>query len=83
GRASWADLKELLDAGEVTLETRWKARADARNMPLDRLATRINANPRMRFIYLARQVSPDMADYIKKRKLPGGHLREESRRYCP
>jgi hypothetical protein len=25
----------------------------------------------MRFIYLARQVNPDMADYIKKLKLPG------------
>ncbi len=34
-------------------------------MPLDQLATRINTNPRMRFIYLARQVNPDMADYIK------------------
>ncbi len=49
----------------VTLDTRWKALADALNMPLDQLATRINTNPRMRFIYLARQVNPDMADYIK------------------
>jgi cell division protein FtsI (penicillin-binding protein 3) len=37
----------------------------------------------MRFIYLARQVNPDMADYIQKLKLPGIHLREESRRYYP
>ncbi|UNB80446.1 hypothetical protein MJK72_05170 [Klebsiella pneumoniae] len=44
------------------------------------LATRINTNPRMRFIYLARQVNPDMADYIKKLKLPGIHLREEESR---
>lgn len=67
----------------VTTDTRWKALADALNMPLDQLATRINTNPRMRFIYLARQVNPDMADYIKKLKLPGIHLREESRRYYP
>ena len=82
-KAIWADPKELHDAGGVTLDTRWKALADALNMPLDQLATRINTNPRMRFIYLARQVNPDMADYIKKLKLPGIHLREESRRYYP
>jgi cell division protein FtsI (penicillin-binding protein 3) len=33
--------KELHDAGGVTLDTRWKALADALNMPLDQLATRI------------------------------------------
>lgn len=82
-KAIWADPKELHDAGGVTTDTRWKALADALNMPLDQLATRINTNPRMRFIYLARQVNPDMADYIKKLKLPGIHLREESRRYYP
>ena len=52
-------------------------------MPLDQLASRVNANPKGRFIYLARQVNPDMADYIRKLKLPGIHLREESRRYYP
>ncbi len=83
-KAIWADPKELHDAGGgYPLDTRWKALADALNMPLDQLATRINTNPRMRFIYLARQVNPDMADYIKKLKLPGIHLREESRRYYP
>ncbi len=73
-KAIWADPKELHDAGGYhgyALE----ALADALNMPLDQLATRINTNPRMRFIYLARQVNPDMADYIKL-KLPGIHLRE-------
>ena len=82
-KAIWADPKELHDAGGVTLDNRWKALADALNMPLDQLASRINTNPRMRFIYLARQVNPDMADYIKKLKLPGIHMREESRRYYP
>ncbi|MDP1103412.1 peptidoglycan glycosyltransferase FtsI, partial [Klebsiella pneumoniae] len=75
--------KELhYDVGD-TLDTRWKALADALNMPMDQLATRINTTPRMRFIYLARQVNPDMAEYIKKLKLPGIHLRDESRRYYP
>ncbi len=82
-KAIWADPKELHDAGGVTLDNRWKALSDALNMPLDQLASRINANPKMRFIYLARQVNPDLGDYIKKLKLPGIHLREESRRYYP
>ncbi|MDP1206054.1 peptidoglycan glycosyltransferase FtsI, partial [Klebsiella pneumoniae] len=76
--ASWADQTELPAAGGGPLATRGKALADALKMPLDQLATRINTNPRMRFIYLARQVNPDMAEYIKKLKRPGIHLREES-----
>ena len=36
-KAIWADPKELHDAGGVTLDTRWKALADALNMPLDQL----------------------------------------------
>lgn len=82
-KAIWADPKELHDAGGITLDNRWKALSDALKMPLDQLASRVNANPKGRFIYLARQVNPDMADYIKKLKLPGIHLREESRRYYP
>ncbi len=81
--AIWVDPKELHDAGGVTLDSRWKALADALSIPLDQLATRVNANLKGRFIYLARQVNPAISDYIKKLKLPGIHLREESRRYYP
>jgi len=82
-KAIWADPKELHDAGGVTLDNRWKALSDALNMPLDQLASRINANPKMRFIYLARQVNPDLGDYIKKLKLPFIHLLAVSSRYYP
>ncbi|MDU7257688.1 MAG: penicillin-binding transpeptidase domain-containing protein [Escherichia coli] len=82
-KAIWADPKEVHDAGGISVGDRWKALANALNIPLDQLSARINANPKGRFIYLARQVNPDMADYIKKLKLPGIHLREESRRYYP
>ncbi len=81
--AVWADPKELHAAGGITLDNRWQALADALKMPLDQVAKRVNANPRGRFIYLARQVNPDIGDYIKKLKLPGIHLRKESRRYYP
>uniref|UniRef100_UPI0009A96DD8 peptidoglycan glycosyltransferase FtsI n=1 Tax=Salmonella enterica TaxID=28901 RepID=UPI0009A96DD8 len=82
-KAIWADPKEVHDAGGISVGDRWKALSTALNIPLDQLSARINANPKGRFIYLARQVNPDMADYIKKLKLPGIHLREESRRYYP
>ena len=81
--AIWADPKELHDRGGVTLDSRWQALADALSVPLDQLANRVNANPKGRFVYLARQVNPAIGDYIKKLKLPGIHLREESRRYYP
>lgn len=68
-KAIWADPKEVHDAGGVSVGERWRALSTALNLPLDQLASRINANPKGRFIYLARQVNPDMADYIKKLKL--------------
>ena len=57
-KAIWADPKELHDAGGITLDNRWKALSDALKMPLDQLASRVNANPKGRFIYLARQLTP-------------------------
>ena len=81
--AIWADPKVLHEHGGVTLDSRWKALSDALSIPLDQLAGRVNANPKGRFVYLARQVNPAIGDYIKKLKLPGIYLREESRRYYP
>ncbi|CAK9886041.1 MAG: Peptidoglycan D,D-transpeptidase FtsI [Candidatus Erwinia impunctatus] len=81
--AIWADPKELHDKGGITLDSRWKALSDALSIPLDQLSARVEANPGGRFVYLARQVNPAIGEYIKKLKLPGIHLREESRRYYP
>lgn len=81
--AIWADPKELNEHGGITLDTRWKALSDALSIPLDQLSTRINANPKGRFVYLARQVNPAIGEYIHKLKLPGIYLRQESRRYYP
>ncbi|MFW0699563.1 peptidoglycan glycosyltransferase FtsI [Pantoea sp. R13S299] len=81
--AIWADPKELHAGGGVTLDSRWKALSDALSIPLDQLAARVNVNPKGRFVYLARQVNPAIGEYVKKLKLPGIHLREESRRYYP
>ncbi|TCL06508.1 MULTISPECIES: peptidoglycan glycosyltransferase FtsI [Sodalis] len=81
--AVWVDPKELNDQGGITADSRWKALSDALSLPLDQMASRINANPKGRFVYLARQVNPAIGDYIRKLKLPGVNLRQESRRYYP
>ncbi|MBK4768687.1 MAG: peptidoglycan glycosyltransferase FtsI [Pantoea sp. Morm] len=81
--AIWVDPKELTEHGGVTVDSRWKALSDALSIPLDQLAARVNANPKGRFIYLARQVNPAIGEYVKKLKLPGIYLRQESRRYYP
>lgn len=81
--AIWADPKVIREQGGVSRDERWKALADALNLPLDKLVHKVSENPRARFVYLARQVSTDVSDYIKKLKLPGIYLREESRRYYP
>lgn len=81
--AVWADPKEVIASGGIGYNNRWKALADTLKLPLDQLANRINNNPKGRFVYLARQVTPTLGNYIKQLKLPGIHLREESRRYYP
>ncbi|WJH20263.1 peptidoglycan glycosyltransferase FtsI [Edwardsiella ictaluri] len=81
--AIWADPKEVNEHGGITLDTRWQALADALEIPLDKMAARINTNPRGRFVYLARQVNPAMGEYIHKLRLLGIYLKQESRRYYP
>ncbi|EQC00914.1 peptidoglycan glycosyltransferase FtsI [Photorhabdus temperata] len=81
--AVWADPKEVFEKGGITDDTRWKALSDAINLPVEQLTSKISANPKGRFVYLARQVNPSVGDYIHKLKLPGIYLRQESRRYYP
>lgn len=81
--AIWADPKEVNEHGGISGDTRWKALADALNIPIEQLTSRVNANPGGRFVYLARQVNPAIGDYVNKLKLPGIFLRQESRRYYP
>lgn len=81
--AVWVDPKELNDHGGITSDIRWKALADVLSIPLNKLSSRINAHPKGRFIYLARQVNTTVGDYINQLKLPGIYLRQELRRYYP
>ncbi|TKI08200.1 peptidoglycan glycosyltransferase FtsI [Martelella alba] len=81
--AVWADPYEVAQKGGVENNSRWEALAQTINIPFRELAQRIAQDPHMRFIYLARQIEPNVADYVKQLKLPGIYLKEESRRFYP
>ncbi len=81
--AVWADPQVLLSKGGIGINERWQALANTLLISLTTLAARVNHDPSARFIYLARQVSPQQAKWIDKLNLPGIHLREESRRFYP
>ncbi|MCD1125948.1 peptidoglycan glycosyltransferase FtsI [Jinshanibacter sp. LJY008] len=81
--AIWADPKELNERGGILPDMHWKALADVVGLPLDKLTEKINANPKGRFVYLARQINSETAEYVRKLKLPGIYLKRESRRFYP
>ncbi|MCE0811331.1 peptidoglycan glycosyltransferase FtsI [Buttiauxella sp. W03-F01] len=82
-KAIWADPKTVMEKGGVQISSRWQALATTLHMPLNEIAARIRRNPADRFIYLARQIDPQQAQYIESLKLPGISLRDESRRFYP
>lgn len=81
--AVWADPKIIISKGGVGYSERWQALAKTLHLSLSTLAARVNSNPAGRFIYLARQISPQQAEWIDKLNLPGINLREETRRFYP
>ena len=81
-QAVWADPKQVHESGSLDNRRAWQALAEVLGLPLNELTARI-ANPKRRFVYLQRQVTPSVAEYIGKLRLPGIFLRRESRRYYP
>lgn len=81
--AVWADPKVITSKGGVGYDARWQALAKNLHLSLSALAQRVNSNPAGRFIYLARQISPQQAEWVDDLNLPGINLREESRRFYP
>lgn len=64
---------------------RGQALANALNMSLEQLVHKIkvSAEAKSSFIYLSRQVTPELTDYIRELNLPGISWQSESRRYYP
>ncbi|GLX85915.1 peptidoglycan glycosyltransferase FtsI [Thalassotalea loyana] len=79
----WADPKIVMENNALAMEKHWQALADVLGKDVNSLTARIVKNPNKRFLYVERQVSPAMADYIKQLKIPGIHLRKESKRFYP
>jgi len=79
----WADPKIIMDNNALAMTEHWQALADVLNQDINKLTARVVKNPRKRFIYLERKISPAMASYIKELKIPGIHLRKESKRFYP
>ena len=74
--------EELRAALHQVWNRRWLALAEVLGQDVDELVGKVG-NPKRRFVYLQRQVSPAMADYVEKLEIPGVYLRKESRRYYP
>ena len=74
--AIWADPQTIVEKGGVGYGPRWQAMAEALHLNLSDLAKRVQAHPHMRFVYLARQVNPEQAEWIDKLHLPGINLRD-------
>jgi len=81
--AVWADPKTIFKEGGLEPVEPWHALADVLGIDRQKLLNRIEKNRTRRFIYLQRQVSPAMANYIRELKLDGVGLKQESRRYYP
>jgi cell division protein FtsI (penicillin-binding protein 3) len=71
-----------LQAKQYEDNKRWQALAEVLGQNLDELKEKVS-NPEKRFVYVQRQVSHAMAEYVEELKLAGIYLRDESRRYYP
>lgn len=79
----WADPKIVMENNALLMTKHWQALADVLGQDITKLTGRIEANAKKRFIYIERKVSPVMANYVKQLKIPGIHLRKESKRFYP
>ncbi len=80
--AVWADPKEIHSQDDFQDFRRWEALAKVLELPFQVLREKV-ADATKRFVYLERQVRPEVAEYIKNLRLPGVYLRSESRRFYP
>jgi len=79
----WADPKIIMDKNALSMVEHWQALADVLGQNVNKLTTRVVRNSKKRFVYLERKISPAMANYIRELKIPGIHLRKESKRFYP
>ncbi|MCF2857455.1 peptidoglycan glycosyltransferase FtsI [Pseudoalteromonas sp. SMS1] len=64
-------------------QARWRELSDVLQLPSEQVNNKLRGNPKRRFVYLKRQVTPAVAKYIRQMRLPGIHLLDESKRFYP
>ncbi|MCQ8879977.1 penicillin-binding transpeptidase domain-containing protein [Pseudoalteromonas shioyasakiensis] len=64
-------------------DLRWRELADVLRIDPKKIDGRLRDDASRRFVYLKRQVTPAVANYIGDLRLPGIHLLDESKRYYP
>ncbi len=79
----WADPETVMKHNALTMTKHWEALAEVLGKKVTDITQRILRDPNKRFVYIERQVSPAMANYIRELKIPGVHLRKESKRFYP
>ncbi|QCI21531.1 peptidoglycan glycosyltransferase FtsI [Buchnera aphidicola (Hyadaphis tataricae)] len=75
-----ADPRMIHDIENIQNDSKWKDLSKALSIPLKTIRLHINKHKNSKFVYLARQVNPDIGKYITKLKLPGIFILEESQR---
>jgi len=79
----WADPKVVMQSGSIDVnDIRWQELASSLALPIATVEQKLN-QPSLRFVYLAKQITPTNADYLKKLKLPGIYFDKTSKRYYP
>jgi len=76
-RLSERHKKEVFDE-----KRRWQALGEVLGQDYQQLLSKVE-DPEKRFVYIQRQVSPAMANYVQQLDIKGVRLRNESRRYYP
>jgi len=76
-----ADPTVVINQKNISHDLKWKALSEAISIPLKKIIFDINKHKKSKFIYLARQITPEIGEYIKKLKLSGIFLLKESKRY--
>ena len=78
-----ADPKFIFDENVLKDKERWQKLAEALGISYSNLVKRIEKDPKSRFVYLSRQISPTLAQYVKELKITGIVLKSEARRFYP
>lgn len=81
-KAVYCDPKVLHEKGGIGLNKAWHAIAEVLEIPYPELMEKVS-NPKRRFVYLQRQVTNSVADYIEGLKIDGIYVKNEFKRYYP